>query len=60
VGGSDSIVKSGKNPGRPLFLDEIANDFVVKVVDWSPLDLFSGILLLLRLESELNENLLLY
>ena len=58
MGGGDGIVEGGKNTGRSLFFDEIADDFVVKVVDWSPLDLFSGVLFLFRLESELNEDLL--
>ena len=58
MGGGDGIVESGKDTGRSLFFNEIADDFVVKVVDWCPFDLFSGVLFLFRLESELDENLL--
>jgi hypothetical protein len=60
VGSGDGIVESGKDTGRSLFFDEIADDFVVKVVDWCPFDLFSSVLFLFRLESELDENLLFY
>lgn len=60
MGSGDGIVESGKDTGRSLFFDEIADDFVVKVVDWCPFDLFSSVLFLFRLESELDENLLFY
>jgi len=58
VSSGDGIVESGKDTGGSLFFDEIADDFVIKVVDWCPFDLFSGILFLFCLESELDENLL--
>ena len=58
VGSGDGIVESGEDTGGSLFFNEIADDFVVKVVDWSPFDLFSGVLFLFCLEGELDENLL--
>jgi hypothetical protein len=58
MGSCHCVVESGKDTRRSFFLDEIADDFIVKIVDWRPFNLFSRVFFLLRLERELNENLL--
>lgn len=58
MGSCHCIVESGKDTRRSFFLDKIADDFIVKIVDWSPFYLFSRVFFLFRLECELDENLL--
>lgn len=56
--GGASVVESGKDTGWTTFLDEVAYDLVVEVVDRCPLDLLANVFFLLGLEGELNEDLL--
>jgi hypothetical protein len=58
VGGGTGIIESSKDPRRAFLLDQVADNFVIKILDWRPLDLFSGIFLLFGFEGELNEDLL--
>lgn len=58
MGGGTCIVKSGKDSWGSTLLDEITDNLVVEVFDWCPFDLFPHVLLLLRLECKLNEDLL--
>ena len=58
VGGRASVVQRGKDAWGPAFLDEVADDLVVEVLDGRPLDLLADVLLLLGLEGELDEDLL--
>ena len=53
-----SIIKRSENAGRAAFLDKVAHNLVIEVLDGRPLDLLADVLLLLRLESELDEDLL--
>lgn len=53
-----SVVQGSKYSRRATLLDEIADDLVVEVFDFRPLNLLTNIFLLLGLESQLNENLL--
>lgn len=55
---STGIIESGENAWGALLLDKIADNLVVEVFDWRPLDLFSDILLLLRFQCEFNKDLL--
>jgi hypothetical protein len=41
-----------------LSFNQITNDFVVEILDWSPINLFSCIFFLLCLQCVLDENLL--
>ena len=52
------VVQRCKDTRRSLLLDQIADDLVVEVVDWSPFDLFADVFFLLGLQGELNEDLL--
>lgn len=58
MGRSASVIECGENAWRTSFLDEVTDNFVVKVLDRCPLDLFSHILFLFCLERKLDENLL--
>ena len=53
-----SVVQGSEDSRRSAFLDEVAYNLVVEVFNWRPLDLLADVLLLLRLESELDEDLL--
>jgi len=37
MSGSASIVERSKDTGRSFLFDQVANDLVVEVIDWSPL-----------------------
>ena len=52
------VIESSEDAWRAPLLDEIADNLIVEVLDWCPLDLLADVLLLLRLESELDEDLL--
>ena len=52
------VIESSEDAWRAPLLDEIADNLIVEVLDWRPLDLLADVLLLLRLESELDEDLL--
>lgn len=52
------IVECCEDAGRSLFFNEVAHNFVVEELDRCPLDLFSVILFLLPLQSQLDEDLL--
>ena len=53
-----SVIESSEDAWRAPLLDEIADNLIVEVLDWRPLDLLADVLLLLRLKSELDEDLL--
>ena len=52
------VIESSEDAWRAPLLNEIADNLIVEVLDWRPLDLLADVLLLLRLESELDEDLL--
>ncbi len=52
------IVQGSEDSGRATLLNEIADNLVVEVFDFRPLDPLTNIFLLLGLESQLYENLL--
>ncbi len=52
------IVQSSEDPGGATFLNEVADDLVVEIFNFGPLDPLANIFLLLGLESQLDENLL--
>lgn len=56
--GCRSVVQSSENSRRATLLNEIADDLVVEVFDFRPLNPLTNIFLLLGLESQLDENLL--
>ncbi len=58
MGSRTCIVQRGKNTRGSAFLNEVAYNLVVEVLDGRPLDLFANVLLLLGLEGELDEDLL--
>lgn len=58
VRGGAGVVEGSKDAWRALLLDQVAYDLVVEVLDRRPLDLLAHVLLLLRLERELNKDLL--
>ena len=58
VCGCAGVVEGSKDAGGTAFLDEVADNLVVEVLDGCPLDLLSDVLLLLGLECELDEDLL--
>ena len=53
-----SVVESCEDTRRTAFLNEIANDLVIEVLDRRPFDLFPNVLLLLGLQREFDEDLL--
>jgi hypothetical protein len=53
-----SVVQGSENSGGATLLNEIADNLVVEVFDFCPLDSLTNIFLLLGLESQLDENLL--
>lgn len=52
------IVEGRKDAWWASFLNQVTDNLVVEVLDRRPFDLFSDILFLLRLERQLDENLL--
>ena len=58
MGSCARIVQRCKNAWWTFFLDEVADNLVVKIFDRIPLDLFPNVFFLLSLEGELNKNLL--
>lgn len=52
------IVQSSEDSGRTTLLNQVADDLVVEVFDFRPLNPLPNIFLLLSLESQLDENLL--
>ena len=52
------VIESSEDAWRAPLLDEIADNLIVEVLDWRPLDLLADVLLLLRLKGELDEDLL--
>ena len=58
MGCSASIVQRRENARWSLLLNQLANNLVVEVLDWCPLNLLLSIFFLLSLQSQLNENLL--
>jgi hypothetical protein len=58
VGGCTGIIESSKDPRRTFLLDQITDNFVIKVLNWRPFNLLSRIFLLFGFEGELNEDLL--
>ncbi len=58
MGGSAGVVERSEDTRRAAFLDEVAHNLVVEVLDWCPFDLLPDVLLLLGLQRELNEDLL--
>ena len=44
------VVERGENPRRSTFLNEVAYNLVIEVLDWRPLDLLPDVLLLLGLQ----------
>lgn len=57
VRGCTCVVQSCKDTRWSLFFYQITHDFVIEVIDRRPFDLFADILLLFRLECELDEDL---
>lgn len=53
-----SVVERCKDTRGSTFLDEVANDLVVKIFDGCPLDLFFDVFFLFRLQSKLDKDLL--
>lgn len=53
-----SVVQGRKDSRRSALFNEITHNFVVEVFDRCPLNLFADIFFLLRLQCELDENLL--
>jgi len=53
-----SVVQGSEDSRGATLLNKITDDFVVEVFDFRPLDPLTNIFLLLRLESQLDENLL--
>ena len=58
VSSCTGVIKCCKDPRWPALLDQVANDFIVEVIDRGPFNLLSDILLLLSFQSELDKNLL--
>jgi hypothetical protein len=58
VGRCTCIIKRSKDPRRTFLLDQVADNFVVKVLDGRPFNLLSRIFLLFGFEGELNKDLL--
>ena len=58
MGGRTSIIQCREDSWGSSFFDQVANDLVIEVFDRRPLDLFSDIFFLLRLQSKLDEYLL--
>ena len=56
--GCTCVVQGGEDTGRTAFFDKVAHNLVVEVLDRRPLDLLADVLLLLRLEGKLDEDLL--
>lgn len=52
------VVQSSEDPRGAALLNEVADDLVVEVFDFRPLNPLANIFLLLGLESQLDENLL--
>lgn len=52
------IVERCEDARWALAFDKIANNLVVEVLDGCPLDLFTNVFLLLRLQCQFNEDLL--
>lgn len=53
-----SVIQGGEDPRGSTLLNEIADDLVVEIFDFRPLDPLTNIFLLLSLEGQLDENLL--
>jgi hypothetical protein len=53
-----SVIQRSEDPRGPALLNEIADDLVIEVFDFRPLDPLTDIFLLLSLECQLDENLL--
>jgi hypothetical protein len=53
-----SVIQSSEYSRRATLLNEIANNLVVEVFDFRPLNPLTNIFLLLGLESQLDKNLL--
>jgi hypothetical protein len=53
-----SVVQGSEDSRGATLLNEIADDLVIEVFDFRPLDPLTNIFLLLGLESQLDENLL--
>lgn len=58
MGRSSRIIEGCEDTGRTSFLNEIAHDLVVEVLDRCPLNLFAHVFFLLRFQRQLNEDLL--
>lgn len=58
VSSSSGIIQGGKNSRWATFFNQIADNLVVEIVDWCPLNLLAYVFLLLGFEGELDENLL--
>ena len=52
------VVQGSEDSGGATLLNEIADDLVVEVLNFRPLDPLTNIFLLLSLESQLDKNLL--
>ena len=55
---STGIIEGCEDARRSFFLDELAHNFIVKVVDWGPLNLLPSVFFLFGLQSQLDEDLL--
>jgi len=58
VGSCTGVIHNRKNSRGFFLFDEVANDFIIKEIDWGPFDLFPNVFFLLLLERQLNKNLL--
>ena len=58
VCGRASIIQSCENPWRSFLFYQLTHNLIVEIIDGRPLNLFPCILFLLRLQSQLNEDLL--
>ena len=58
MGCCTGVVQGSKDTRWPLLLDQIAHNLVVEILDGRPLDLLALVLFLLRLERQLDEDLL--
>ena len=52
------IIECSEDPRGTTLFDEIADDLVIEILNGRPFDLLPNVLLLLRLECQLDEDLL--
>lgn len=58
VGCCTGIIERSKDARGTFLFDQVADNLVIKVLNWGPFDPLSRIFLLFRFKCELNEDLL--